>query len=326
MLIKKHNHNIGLFIASKIVIIVLLFFSKLSGGNFFGYISYSTSNIGDDIQALAAKQFLPENTIAIDREFIHEFHHEAKVHTIINGWYMWTKNLGWYQSKKKAPEKSWPPSFVLNPLILSIHFTPGFVSSALSDEGVEYLKKYSPIGARDYYTLQELQNKNIPSYFSGCLTLTLENSCKERTDTIYAVDIDQECINFIKSKTGHKIEIVTHHINSSIASNNEKRLKHAQAILEKYKQAKCVITSRLHATMPCLAFQTPVLLLNTSKDQCRFTGLKELVHNCSKKEFIDGLVDFNFNNPPTNPTTYLSLRENLIKIVTDWIHDKKCDQ
>jgi len=283
----------------------------------FAYISYSTYNVGDDIQAIAAKRFLPENSIGIDREFISQFEHNSKVNTIINGWFMQTKKLGWYLPHVKAPEKSWPPSPVLNPLLISIHFAPKFISSALSKEGIAYLKKHGPVGARDYYTLTELQKRGIPSYFSGCLTLTLDNPHTKREDVIYVVDLDNACINFIKSKTKYKVERLHHEKRKLMSLKGEERFQYAETFLEKYRKAKCVITSRLHAAMPCLAFKTPVLLIK--EDRYRFGGLRQLVRSCSKKALLDGNVNFDFDNPPKNPTAYIPIRENLIELVINWV-------
>lgn len=231
---------------------------------------------------------------------------------------MHTKDFLWYLNVP-PPEKSWPPSPCINPLLISMHFAQGFISFVLSDEGVRYLKKYGPMGARDYYTLHELQKRNIPSYFSGYLTLTLKNDCEERNDIIYMVDLDEECVNFIKSRTHYKVEELTHIMCDLMNLHTEERLKCAEDILEKYKKAKCVITSRLHASMPCLALQTPVLLINVQPDQYRFDGLRELVHNCSRDEFLMGTIDFNFNDPPKNPDSYLPIRKKLIKTVKNWV-------
>lgn len=292
----------------------LIFFSPIFGGNNFGYISHTSSNIGDDIQAIAAKRFLPKKSIGISREFIGEFTSSAKIKTILNGWFMYTKNVAWYLNDIPAPKKSWPPAPCIDPLILSLHITPDFIPYAFSDRAVAYLKQHGPVGARDYRTLDELQKRGIPSYFSGCLTLTLENDCTQRDDIIYAVDVDDECVQYIQSKTTSKVERLTH----SISYNLKHRLQYAQAILEKYKRARCVITPRLHATMPCLAFQTPVLLLGNHDDP-RFDGLRELATNCTKEELLSGAVNFDFDNPPQNPTLYLPLRERLINIVTNWV-------
>lgn len=283
----------------------------------FGYVGYSTENLGDDIQAIAAKRFLPENSIQIERDFICDFQNSHKIPTIINGWFMLENN---FYDRTAAFKYNWPPSAFIDPLLISLHFTPGFVSTALSKKNKQYLVDHGPVGARDYYTLKILQKNHIPSYFSGCLTLTLENCETERTDIVYAVDIDEECVNFIRANTDYPVEEITHNFDKDSRLDTEGRLKQTEAILNKYKKAKYVITSRLHVAMPCLAFNTPILLLNISTAQYRFSGLKELTHNCSRKTFLAGKSNFNLKTPPENPQLYVTIRENLIQLVTEWVH------
>lgn len=293
----------------------------------FGYISYSGFNVGDDIQALAAKRFLPLNSIPINREIISQFTSDEIIYSIVNGWFMHTKDIAWRWAES-PPEKSWPPSSKLEPFFISIHLSPEFLPVALSQEGIEYLKEHSPIGARDKYTLQKLQEKGIPSYFSGCLTLTLNSSYPEREEIIYAVDIGEDCLHALKQYTHHKIVKLTHWMPLSRLGqeNHEERLTCATEILEKYQKAKCVITRRLHAALPCLAFETPVLFISESDP--RFEGLQNLTRHCTREEFINGEFDFDFNNPPENLKDYLPVRNNLIKIIEDWIslkHDSNSE-
>lgn len=301
-----------------LIITLLIGLSSFVFGTEFGYITYTTFNIGDDFQALAAKRFLPGNPQKIDREFIGVFQHQTPLPTLVNGWFMHTKDFCWYRHDVPAPEKSWPPSPSINPLLISIHLAEGFIPYAFSNEAVEYLKAHAPIGARDLNTLQELESRNIPSYFSGCLCLTMENEYKARNDIIYAVDLDDECYNYLKSRTNYPVLRLTHIIDQEIAFNPEKRLAYTLAVLEKYKKAKAVVTVRLHGTMPCLAFETPVLIINERNDK-RLHGLRELAHNCNREEFLNGQFDFDFNNPDQNPRQYLNLRENLINIVNNWV-------
>lgn len=202
---------------------------------------------------------------------------------------------------------------------MSVHFSTTFYSEAFSDEGIEYLKQHGPIGARDHSTLTELTKRNIPSYFSGCLTLTLDNTADSREEIIYAVDLDHECVQFIRSTANCKVECISHAISEEMQMNQQARQAYAEKLLEKYRRARCVITSRLHAAMPCLAFETPVLLINTQPDQYRFEGLKQLVHNCSRRDFLSGRIKFNFDQPPENSKNYLPLRDNLVQTVTKWV-------
>lgn len=80
----------------------------------------------------------------------------------MNGWYM-------------HDPSQWPPADNIEPLLISMHFTNDkeLLNNVLSKEGIEYLTKYGPVGTRDIETLNLLRKYDIPSYFSGCLTLTL---------------------------------------------------------------------------------------------------------------------------------------------------------
>jgi hypothetical protein len=298
------------------------FASTIKEENTLGYISQSTLNIGDDIQTIAVKRFLPNSAVPIDREFIAEFSYNSPVKAVLSGWFMHLKG-GYWELRAPPPEKSWPPSPVIDPFFVSIHFNPQLHEALFSEQNIEYLKKYSPIGARDLYTLELLQKKGIPSYFSGCLTLTLENTHTERNDIIYLVDLDEETIHYIQSKVSSPIVVMTHGKPLLPFLSTEHRLKYAEYILDLYRKAKCVVTTRLHAAMPCLAFKTPVLMFDSVDGgvEVRFTGLVEHTWHCSRRQLRDGEVEYDFDNPPENPNTYIPIRENLIKIMTDWVQE-----
>jgi hypothetical protein len=278
-------------------------------------------NIGDDIQTIAVKRFLPNCAVPIDREFIHEFSSQAPVKAVISGWFMHLKG-GYWELPLPSPEKSWPPASQIDPFFISIHLTGQFHPIVFSEENIDYLKQHGPIGARDLYTLKILQEKNIPSYFSGCLTLTLENSYTERNDIIYLVDLDEETIHYIQSKVSSPTVIITHGKSLLPFLSIDHRLKYAEYVLDLYRKAKCVVTTRLHSALPCLAFKTPVLMLDSVDSigiiEPRFTGLIEHTWHCSRQKLREGRVDYDFDHPPENPTTYLPMREDLIKRMTDW--------
>jgi hypothetical protein len=86
---------------------------------------------------------------------------------------------------------NWTPSSKINPLFVAFHLNSSVANLLLNNSGVEYLKKYEPIGCRDYYTVDQLKNKNIDAYYSSCLTLTLGekyNKQNEDSETIFIVD------------------------------------------------------------------------------------------------------------------------------------------
>ncbi|MCB1118641.1 MAG: polysaccharide pyruvyl transferase family protein [Chlamydiia bacterium] len=287
----------------------------------FGYISYSSTNIGDDIQAVAVKRLLPEGSIPIDREYIGEFHHEPAVPTLVNGWFMHTKEIDWYRPDIPPPDVSWPPSENILPFFLSIHFIPEFLPQVLTKEGIAYLKKHAPIGARDHATAKILKEHGIDTFFSGCLTLTLERPTKPRKDVIFAVDLPKNCLEYLRQHSNTRIIAFSHEVPYDIflANDHATRLEYAEWILDRYAQAKCVITPRLHATLPCLALNTPVLLLDL-KPEGRLDGLRDLAHRCSQTDFLSGNVPFDWDNPPANPQAYLPIRAALLRRVANWVN------
>lgn len=134
-------------------------------------------NIGDFIQSAAQEQFFDHVDCYVEREHLDTFLSKEKVRVIMNGWFMWTP-------------KNFPPSQWIEPLFVSMHIVPSIADVMLSEKAVTYLKKYEPIGARDFNTQKLLESKGINSYFSGCLTLTLGLKYKstQKDDSIYFVD------------------------------------------------------------------------------------------------------------------------------------------
>lgn len=121
----------------------------------------NTKNIGDYMQSLAAKQFLPKDFVYVEKEKVSEFRCGEPTKVIMNGWYMW------------HPEK-WPPTENnLVPLLTSMHFTPITIKEMLQNGGKEYLLAHGPVGCRDTDSCELLSKEGIDNYFSGCLTLTL---------------------------------------------------------------------------------------------------------------------------------------------------------
>lgn len=133
-------------------------------------------NIGDYIQSIAAAQFIKKADVYIEREHLHEYSGE-KVKLIMNGWFT------------HFPE-NWPPSNDIDPLFVSFHIAPRKANALLTPENIKYLKEHAPIGCRDKETETLLKSKDIPAYFSGCLTLTLGKSYvnNDKNGKYYFVD------------------------------------------------------------------------------------------------------------------------------------------
>lgn len=278
----------------------------------FGLFRYETYNLGDEIQSIAASQFLPRVDYLIDRDKTSHFKSDngELVKVIMNAWYShWPEN--------------WPPSSDIDPLLTSMHITSHYWSSSgtmpnkvmLQGAGLEFFKKYQPIGSRDLTTLALFRAAGVESYFSSCMTTTLQRPDVPRNENLILLnDVPDDIFKNIDLKN-MEVEYI-----SQITSekNFKKRFSMAINILEKYAQANLVITSRLHCALPCLAFGTPVILITSAEDQTRFAGLDELLHVHSLENFRDSLP-FDVRNPPSNKSEFKFYRKKLVDSCIDFI-------
>lgn len=292
-------------------------------------------NYGDDIQSLAAMKLLPKTDYILDRENLTAV--KEKVKLLCNGWFM-------------ENPKNWPPPDNIDPLFISMHISHNndSIKQMVNKNLVSYYKKHEPIGCRDYHTVSLFKSIGVKAYFSGCLTLTLENSFseKDRTDKILFVDAfnknlpddyRQLCFNkLIPDSIKNKVEIIKmSHSNENWGE--EQRLKHAEMLLEKYSTAHLVVTSRIHAALPCIALGTPVLFLdvgfNTKNSRNRFKGVIDYFNKMDnslfpysgigpislatrrlhlyKYYFNKKMIDFDWENPPKNPVDLTNIKSEI---------------
>ena len=281
----------------------------------FGAISIdSTSrtnriNIGDEIQTIAGIQFLPFLDFFLDRNL--------QIAPDTRGNHTVFFNAMWANNRLK-----WPPSENIDPIMLLVHISRQFrevVSS--SSKTIEFLKSKAPIGARDLATKRYLDKIGVQSFFSGCMTLFLQiNSrlLKRRDDTIYIVDLSKENMKLLPEQIVMKSKFVQHQFvyGQRDKLTTKERFVDAYKILEKYSQAKLVITQRIHAALPCVALGTPVIFFNAPKmpggggslsnSSERVTGHVNLFHSIdlyvlTMKQAKEKLSKFDWTNPPRNP-------------------------
>jgi hypothetical protein len=279
-----------------------------------GLLITHTDNIGDEIQSLAVRRFLPQVDQYVDRDKINGVFppNSQRVLAVLNGW--------WCHS----PE-NWPPSAAIAPLLVSVHISPfrspalGLIPSEvfLAEPAVQYLKHYGPVGARDLGTLEMLQKAGVDSYFSGCMTLTIERpDVKIDNDLVVLNDVPDAVAKFMAERTRKRI-VTTRHAGFGHRTLEE-RFTQAQALLTLYAQASCVVTTRLHCAMPCVAMDTPVLLLDTAEDRKRFAGLIDFVNHMTVDEYGSDAVRYQLDRPPPNPGKHLVIRNRLIETVGDF--------
>ncbi len=287
----------------------------------YGLLYYKkTDNIGDDIQTYAQKRFLPRVDYLIDREELGMFIPSKKeaVSVIMNAWYIHNKI-------------AWPPSPFINPLLISMHFTSNprlnGEYSYLNSLGGEYLRERGPVGCRDEKTLELLKKHNIDGYFSGCMTLTLKPfKDLEKKDYVCLVDVDEEIVKKIKSSTKREVRVITHALDPQEYSklSFKERMQKVEELLKTYQQAHLVITTRLHAMLPSVALQTPVILIHDKKyEEDRLGTFTKFVTNFSSDELKKINLKNIIEKPKNNDTSYVKISKELEKRCENFIKHPK---
>ncbi len=278
----------------------------------FGLFSYSTENIGDEVQSIAARRFLPKVDYYFDRDNIDatKTQKDEKIKLIMNGWY--TKKPG-----------NWPPKNPnLEPLLVAMHITQGgdgsSITSFLSDKSKAFLNKFGPVGTRDIATAKLLNDAGVEAYFSGCVTLTLNRDKNvKKGDFVLAVDVSDALFEKLKQQT--KREVLRFDTYRLEDVTTEEKFAMAEYFLYLYQSAHCAITTRLHVMLPCLALQTPVLAIrDPERDPTRYSGLIDLTNHLTEKEYLKDPKKYDINKPPKNPDDYLALRKKLEKTCKDY--------
>lgn len=298
--------------------------SRMEGSTKYALMVVDSMNIGDAIQAIAARQFLPsvdyyverDNLGAIDRINLDS---SDTLKMIMNGWYI--------DDGAVFPPPSRPQ---FSPLLISMHvndlYANNYTEKAfLKRESKDFFNKFGPVGARDIYSEQFFKKNGMDSYFSGCLTLTLrkEAGLKQR-DHILAVNVSDAVYEAIRLRTDRPVIRMDVDVTQNL--KNEEMLAIGEYYLAMYQTAHLVITTRLHATLPTLALGGKVLFIEESnavnKDfEKRFAGLHTLVSHMKASTFVEDTEgkEFSLDNPPSvSDMSHMELREGLIRRCEDY--------
>ncbi len=226
----------------------------------FAGFKYTTNNIGDEIQSLAAEQFVPAVSQRFDRDQFHLQNPDKNYVIIFNGWFAHT------------PELAFPPPDTIIPIFISFHIAKEARSHFKSDNVISYLKGHEPIGCRDHGTVVFLQELGVEAFFTGCLTQTFPRREEDPQEyKVFLVDVPFRVKYYLPASIIDHSEELTHFTNDY----GEFKMDIAKKLLQKYKEeASLVITTRVHCAIPCMAIGIPVIYLGDAKNS-REAILKE---------------------------------------------------
>lgn len=298
-------------------------------------LKYKTTNIGDEIQSLAADRLVGVINKRFDREKLAKYEGDKAFNIILNGWY------------SHDFKSSFPPSELFNPVFYSFHIYKGRKNKSYftNKECVSYLKKHEPIGCRDEATKNLLKKKGIDSFYSKCLTMTfprrISTPLKQK---IFFVDAD-----FVKNILPNSLKNIENESISHVEKIKGNKFEFANNLLKKYKnEATLVITTRLHCALPCVALGIPVILFHNPNDRrmdtvkgiglkiykdranypkilnfiLNYLGLLEPIKNWHRNIYLKKLVNNNSINWNPDILNIESIKEEIIGGLNKMIEQK----
>lgn len=250
-------------------------------------------NLGDWIQTLAVEELFREFGIA-EYDFVSRndaaTYEGDEVRLLVNGYHTLINRVGYKTD-------TFPLSRRISPVFLSMHFHDRNIPLEMKNQ----LVKFGPIGCRDEETVLNMKEHGIPAFLSGCVTILfprrMENPAKQKE--ILLVDAPDGLIakmpeNIRKqAKVMTQIFSITRQSETMYMTEEESVLAYdtAKRLLEYYREnARLVVTSRLHAAVPCMAMGIPVILAKEDFDG-RFSWVDKYLPLYSKDKWEE--IDWN---------------------------------
>lgn len=132
-----------------------------------------------------------------------------------------------------------------------------------------------------------------------------------------------------------KEAIYINHMNKNADfKSEEEKFNHAKKLIEKYAEAKLVVTSRIHCALPCLGLETSVIYIeNTNQKEtsyCRLDGLRDMLNIISydkkgtmKVLFTEQKKKIGNNYNFKNKTSYVGFKDQMKYKCYDFVKNVK---
>jgi hypothetical protein len=181
----------------------------------------------------------------------------------------WVLCLGWYMHALFTMRHGFPLHRNLRPIFVSFHCNK---RDLLTPAAVEYLRRYGPVGCRDWTTVHLLTSMDIPAFFSGCVTTTIDGVFPDvpapgADAPVAYVDVPEEDVPEGGVTYAHSSPTVRER---SFVANAEVALD----LLDTYRRDHSrVVTSRLHCHLPLRSIGVESEFVPANPADVRFDGL-----------------------------------------------------
>lgn len=149
--------------------------------------------------------------------------------------------------------------FPLSRKILPVFLGLSLVNCPLDETDIHYLKEYQPIGCRDEDTVKKLRKYGVDAYLNGCVTTVFPFRDVNKENKVFAIDVDKRIIEKIEQNVDKSIVNVSHIVNNNTIDNMGDFIRNVYTMYK--EEAGLVVTSRLHAAVPCWAAGIPTIIV-----------------------------------------------------------------
>ena len=182
----------------------------------------------------------------------------------------WVLCFGWYMHALFSMRHGFPLHRNLRPIFISFHCNK---RELLTPDAVEYLKRYGPVGCRDWTTVYLLLSLGVPAFFSGCLTTTINTVFPDLAEAPPA----DAPVAYVDAAPEDVPEGGVTYKHSSGAVRRRSFVENVYAavdLLETYRgKHRAVVTSRLHCYLPVRSLGVKVDFRPKNPSDVRFDGL-----------------------------------------------------
>jgi hypothetical protein len=198
----------------------------------------------------------------------------------------WVLCFGWFMHSLFKMRHGFPLHRNLRPIFVSFHCNK---RELLTPEAIDYLRRYGPVGCRDWTTVDLLLSIGVPAFFSGCLTTTIDTVFPDLTAPPAAgapvayVDVADDDVPPGGVTFKHSSDAVRRR---SFVAN----VYAALDLLETYRRDhRGVVTSRLHCYLPVRSLGMDVDFRPSNRSDVRFDGLIDIT-DATFDAMRDGLL------------------------------------